>query len=103
MTSPTTLREQARRLREAARAVRETGAGLDEHVRSLLENYPLPSPQLWQGTYAVRYRDDLLWAQEELRRVGTDADQFADECEAEARTRDREAARLESEVSTGAY
>jgi len=101
MTDPAVLREQARELRRVATAVRDQGAALDDDLRTLRQRYPLPSPKLWEAPNADRYAEELTKAAEELVRIGRDADRYADDCEDEARRRDREADDLERAAAAG--
>ncbi|GGC05234.1 hypothetical protein [Cellulomonas carbonis] len=97
MSDPATLREQAHRLRLTARTLRTQGHGLDDQVRRIRREYPLPSPELWRGPYADRYAEELDTVVADLRRVGDDVARFADDCEAEASEREARAAQLEAQ------
>jgi len=96
VSDPEVLRAQARQLRTAAQRIREQGDALDDDVRTIQQRYPLPSPELWQAPHATRYAEELARAADDLAQVGRDADRYADDCEAEARRRDLEAAALEA-------
>ena len=88
---PETLREQARQLRSAATRIRAQGYALDDDVKTIQERYPLPSETLWKSPHATRYAEELVKAGGgDLATVGRDVDRFADDCEDEARRRDRD-------------
>lgn len=101
MPDPSTLRAQAADLRAVARAVREQGHALDDDLRALRARYPLPSVALWQGPHATRYLDQLESAQATLEQLARDADGYADDCEDEARRRDRQADEIEAQRQGG--
>ena len=96
MPDPEVLRDQARQLRAAALSIRAKGYAFDDDVRTLQERYPLPSETLWKSPHATRYAEELVKATGDLAQLGRDVDLFADDCEAEAVRRDREAADLEA-------
>lgn len=96
MADPEVLREQARQLRSAATRIRAQGYALDDDVRTIQERYPLPSETLWKSPHATRFAEELVTAKEDLVQVGLDVDRFADDCEAEALSRDQEADDLEA-------
>ncbi|MBO3085133.1 hypothetical protein [Cellulomonas fengjieae] len=99
MADPEVLRAEARQLRAAATRIRQQGFSLDDDVQSIQRNYPLPSERLWKSPHATRYAEELVKAGTDLATVGRDVDRFADDCEEEARRRDREADRLEAEAA----
>ena len=102
MADPEVLRDEARRLRQAARAMRERGGDLDDHVRDVQTNYPLPSETLWQGPYATTYDDTLQRVRSDLTQVGRDVERYADDCDDKAASKDLEADALEAAAAAAA-
>ncbi len=92
------LRDEARRLRAAGGAMREKGAALDDEVRAVRRNYPLPSDTLWDGPYALEYKEHLDDVVTGLDVVTRRVDRYADDCEERALTKEREADELERQA-----
>jgi hypothetical protein len=99
MPDPEVLRAQARTLRSTARTLRERSASLDDDLRTLQQQYPLPSTEVWDAPHATRYRDELVTAVGDVGGVMRDVDRFADDCDEEAGRRERQADEIEARTA----
>ena len=96
MSTPASLRADARELRSAASTIRGQAATLGSRIPEVRRHYALPDQALWVGPNADTYAQGLTAAASDVDSVVGDADDYSTACESKAAALERQADQLEA-------